>query len=73
METYSGTSRYQPGRPLTKAQKRKLQESYKRADSIRAESERVKTEEELPMAEDLLQELDQKLPEKSAGQDHQAA
>lgn len=69
IEPFIGSNRIQPGKPLTKAQKRKLHDAYARADKIRAESERVKQEEEIPLAEEILNDLEETFPEKSSGQD----
>lgn len=68
IEPYIGSHRIQPGRPLSKAQKQKLKALYIKADQIRAESDRVKEEEEIPLAENLLDELENAISEKSSGQ-----
>ncbi|MFN7159975.1 MAG: hypothetical protein ACK4NC_00010 [Candidatus Gracilibacteria bacterium] len=73
IEPFVGSHRIQPGRPLSKAQKMKLKASYAKADKIRAESERVKQQEEIPMAEDLLNELENSFHEKSPGQESKPA
>lgn len=73
IEPFVGSSRLQPGRPLTKAQKLKLKAAYEKADKIRAESERVKEQEEIPMAENLLDELENTFHEKSSGQESKPA
>lgn len=60
IEPFISSSHHYSPKPLTKAERDKLQKSYKKVPTIKKEAELQHIQEDIPEAEELLAELESK-------------